>query len=89
MTEQQKPVAFRLYKNGELYALKHEKDDRGLHYTWEPLYTSPPASKPWVELTDDDKYHIAKIVGITEDDDGWVVSQLFTLIEAKLKEKNK
>ena len=48
----------------------------------------PPASKPWVGLTPEDKLEIEKIVGITEDDDGWMVSQMFTLTEAKLKEKN-
>ena len=81
--EQQKPVAFRLYKNGELYALKHEKDDRGLHYTWEPLYTSPPANanagKPWVGLTDEEIYALTF--------DGRPV-KFARAVEAKLKEKN-
>ena len=53
-----------------------------------PLYTSPPASKPWVGLTPEDKLEIEKIVGITEDDDGWMVSQMFTLTENKLRKKN-
>ena len=52
------------------------------------LYTFPPASKPWIGLTNEDKAEIEKIVGITEDDDGWMVSQMFTLAEAKLREKN-
>ena len=42
----------------------------------------------WVELTDEDKHLIELKAGITEDDDGYIVSQMFKLTEAKLKEKN-
>jgi hypothetical protein len=42
----------------------------------------------WVGLTDEDKHEIEQKVGITEDDDGYIVSQMFRLTEAKLKEKN-
>ena len=52
-----------------------------------PLYTTPP-QRTWVGLTDDDKHEIELRAGITEDDDGYIVSQVFKLIEAKLKEKN-
>ena len=42
----------------------------------------------WVELSDEDKAEIGRQAGITEDDDGYIVGQLFRLTEAKLKEKN-
>jgi hypothetical protein len=46
------------------------------------------AQRPWVGLTDEEKHEIELKAGITEDDDGYIVSQVFKLIEAKLKEKN-
>lgn len=52
-----------------------------------PLYIAPP-QRPWVGLTDEDKHEIELRAGITEDDDGYIVSQVFKLTEAKLKEKN-
>jgi hypothetical protein len=42
----------------------------------------------WVGLTDKDKHDIEFKAGITEDDDGYIVSQMFNLTEDKLKEKN-
>ena len=42
----------------------------------------------WVGLTDKDKHDIELKAGITEDDDGYIVSQMFNLTEDKLKEKN-
>jgi hypothetical protein len=50
-----------------------------------PVYLHP---KEWVGLTDEDKHEIELRAGITEDDDGYIVSQVFKLTEAKLKEKN-
>ena len=44
--------------------------------------------RPWVGLTDKDKHEIELRAGITEDDDGYIVSQVFKLTEAKLKELN-
>ena len=44
--------------------------------------------RTWVGLTDEDKHEIELRAGITEDDDGYIVSQVFKLTEAKLKEKN-
>ena len=44
--------------------------------------------RTWVGLTDEDKHLIELSAGITEDDDGYIVSQVFKLTEAKLKEKN-
>ena len=34
------PSAWLLYKDGELYTAKLEKDDRGDFHTWKPLYTA-------------------------------------------------
>ena len=47
-----------------------------------------PQPAAWVELSDEDKAEIGRQAGITEDDDGYIVGQLFRLTEAKLKEKN-
>jgi hypothetical protein len=47
-----------------------------------------PAQRTWVGLTEEDKHLIELSAGITEDDDGYIVSQVFKLTEAKLKEKN-
>ena len=33
------PVAWQLWKDGELYAIKYEHDDRSGPYAWVPLYT--------------------------------------------------
>jgi hypothetical protein len=53
------------------------------------IYTTPPPpQRPWVSLTDEDKHLIELSAGITEEDDGYIVSQVFKLTEAKLKEKN-
>ena len=52
-----------------------------------PLYTHPP-QRTWVGLTDEDMSEIEKKAGITENDDGYIVSQIFKLTDAKLKDKN-
>jgi hypothetical protein len=44
--------------------------------------------RPWVSLTDEDKHLIELSAGITEDDDGYIVSQVFKLTDAKLRSKN-
>jgi hypothetical protein len=51
-------------------------------------YLSDQPKRQWVGLTDEDKHEIELRAGITEDDDGYIVSQVFKLTEAKLKEKN-
>jgi hypothetical protein len=50
--------------------------------------TPPAPQRPWVGLTDEDKHLIELSAGITEDDDGYIVSQVFKLTEAKLRSKN-
>ena len=47
----------------------------------EPLYTSPPASKPWVGLTDEE-------IGRCFDSADGTIGSLIAAIEAKLREKN-
>lgn len=51
-------------------------------------YWQAKAQREWRGLTDEDKADIEQQAGITEDDDGYIVSQMFKLTEAKLKEKN-
>jgi hypothetical protein len=46
------------------------------------------AQRPWVGLTDEEKKNLATAAGCTEDDDGHIVTEIFRLAEAKLKEKN-
>jgi len=43
---------------------------------------------PWIGLTDEDKKKIATAAGCTDDDDGHIVTEIFRLAEAKLKERN-
>jgi hypothetical protein len=54
----------------------------------QPPSTPLKSQRTWVGLTDEDKHEIELRAGITEDDDGYIVSQVFKLTEAKLKEKN-
>jgi len=51
---------------------------------WTPLYTTPPAQRQWVGLTDEDKKGLWIADQMTNEE--W--SDLFSAIEAKLKEKN-
>jgi hypothetical protein len=57
---------------------KYAPDDNG----WWPLYTTPPAQRQWVGLTDEERVDLWKA---TETDNRMV---LIDAIEAKLKEKN-
>ena len=54
--------------------------------TYKPiaLYTSPPAQRTWVGLTDEEQQ--AAYDAWQQKDDGW--GSFYDLIEAKLKEKN-
>jgi hypothetical protein len=89
---EQEPVAWR-YRTGTFF-------NREIHWRYmdslegtekllgiQPLYTAP-AQRTWVGLTDEDKHLIELSAGITEDDDGYIVSQVFKLTEAKLRSKN-
>ena len=61
-------------------------EDRHVGTTRTTQFQQP--QRTWVGLTDEDKHEIELRAGITEDDDGYIVSQVFKLTEAKLKEKN-
>ena len=52
-----------------------------------PLYTAAQR-RPWQGLTDGEKKKIATAAGCTDDDDGHIVTEIFRLAEAKLKERN-
>ena len=75
--KQQEPVAW-MWKDGTVTTDPDRADG-----TWTPLYTSPPASKPWVGLTQQD-------IDIAFDDtqEGGGFDDFARAIEAKLKEKN-
>ena len=85
--QQQEPVAYGLFVNGELswdseWAFSNESfpvqfDDEECR----PLYTSPQ-SKPWVGLTEEEANELWEG---TDDRDSW---ELIMKVQAKLKEKN-
>ena len=59
--------------------------------TAEPLYTSPPASKPWVGLTDEEYKEAEKAVWAViafDDTEKKANREFYEAIEAKLREKN-
>lgn len=90
---QQEPVAWMIWTHGPVLVFMNKDEanlefDR-LNHTYPaptrmlvPLYTSPPASKPWVELSKDDIWEISCQ---TERDDH---DEVIRLVTAKLKEKN-
>jgi hypothetical protein len=99
---EQEPVAIKRMKEWIEYLKR--KSDFGQHMKipsemsagtcWElaieleQFINTAPSQRTWVGLTDEDKHEIELRAGITEDDDGYIVSQVFKLTEAKLKEKN-
>ena len=72
--QQQEPVAW-MWKDGTVTTDPDRADG-----TWTPLYTSPPASKPWVGLTPKEKKEIERL--------SVYVEGAIRHTEAKLKEKN-
>ena len=77
---QQEPVAYWIPK-AEQFCIA-DPSGRPFAKAWEPLYTSPPAQRTWVGLTDEeiDKTHETKV---------WDARRSYArAIEAKLKEKN-
>ena len=76
--QQQEPVAWLIeFENGEQ---ELHFEDQSVGETHIPLYTSPPASKPWIGLTKADKKEIERVAVY--------VDGAIRLTEAKLKEKN-
>jgi hypothetical protein len=95
---EQEPVAW-MFQHGETGRMSFVSNDGmnnpELFLAMNPRYalvcalvTPPAAPRTWVGLTDEDKHLIELSAGITEDDDGYIVSQMFKLTEAKLKERN-
>ena len=79
----QKPVAWWIPK-AKQFCLPSSDGTRPFAKAWEPLYTSPPAQRPWVGLTDKETEHL------------WEISRAAmpryhtfkTLIEKALRERN-
>lgn len=89
MAEQQKPVAYAVYhRMGGSKSLHwpEQHSDAGDHnqYQLVPLYTSPPAQRIWVRLTDKE---LSEVYNQADWDtvNGWEYERA---IEAKLNEKN-
>lgn len=78
----QKPVAWWIPK-AKQFCLPSSDGARPFAKAWEPLYTSPPASKPWVGLTDEDKQ-----IAFDDTQEGGGFWEFADAIEAKLREKN-
>ena len=76
--QQQEPVANLTVEDGRVAVAAKILPD-GVY----DLYTSPPASKPWVGLTDEerDECYYWK-------DRKWTTDELVRYVEAKLREKN-
>ena len=80
--QQQEPVAY-IHRQGNHWEVSERflcDDEKARGWTEEPLYTSPPASKPWVGLTDKEFQWIY--------DNGRTPAGMMELTEAKLREKN-
>ena len=77
---QQEPVAWLWELTGEVTTDPDRADGM-----WLPLYTSPPASKPWVGLTDEEIEALAKWAD--KNAAPWHL-EFARAIEAKLEEKN-
>jgi len=73
----QEPVAW-MWKDGTVTTDPDRADG-----TWIPLYTSPPASKPWVGLSTDEIYDM-----YNEPRSDAEMVEFARAIEAKLREKN-
>ena len=79
--QQQEPVAWIEHGSNEVPSIVvWERGDSG-NYT--PLYTSPPANKPWRGLTDEEVDECYYWKGRQ-----WTTDELVRHVEAKLREKN-
>ena len=82
---QQEPVAY-IHRQGNHYEVSERflsDDEKSRGWTEEPLYTSPPAQRTWVGLTDEDKQ-----IAFDDTQEGGGFWEFADAIEAKLKEKN-
>ena len=80
--QQQEPVAWIEHGSNEVPSIVVWERGGSGHYT--PLYTSPPTSKPWVGLTDEELADIAMQSGAYDGQ----LRDFARAIEAKLREKN-
>ena len=80
--QQQEPVAYVYEREIDGFGLRKDVKFLKPVEVGSDLYTSPPASKPWVGLTRDERMSIInRLIG-----QDWVYA--LDAIEAKLKEKN-
>lgn len=94
----QEPVVFKIYlpkaprqdvNHGMLpWVYDQDPSSGNVASMWVTPFKATPPQRPWVGLTDEDKKKIATAAGCTEDDDGHIVTEIFRLAEAKLKERN-
>ena len=82
MAQQQEPVAW-MWKDGTVTTDPDRADG-----TWAPLYTSPPASKLLVGLTDEEIIEVIHPLVMADMADEATDYEIARAIEAKLKEKN-
>ena len=89
--QQKEPVAWMIWTHGPVLVFMNKDEanmevDRLNHAYPEParmlvpLYTSPPAQRTWVGLTDEEANKIYK--------DGRTFGEMMRMVEAKLKAKN-
>ena len=84
--QQQEPVAWMVYTlDGNSVCVTDNPADFTPDHRALPLYTSPPASKPWVGLTDEERATIFGEFGLALMP---VRKAIAEDIEAKLREKN-
>ena len=88
-SQQQEPYGWKVYGVSTLFTGKFAEDDAkaeakriGGTCIAFPLYTSKPASKPWVGLTEQERNDIENYCEMI------IGKAAFDAIEAKLKEKN-
>jgi hypothetical protein len=83
------PVAWAIYQRGRLQSFWLDKGDAydfefTTEHQWQPLYTTPPAQRTWVGLSDKEYVHITDTVF----HQGRGLVAYYLAIEAKLKELN-
>ena len=80
MTQQQEPVAYVYEREIDGFGLRKDVKFLKPVEVGSDLYTSPPASKPWVGLTEEERKEIYR--------QAVYVDGAIRMTEAKLKEKN-
>jgi hypothetical protein len=88
---QQEPVAY-IHRQGNHYEVSERflsDDEKSRGWTEEPLYTSPPAQRTWVDLTDEERKLVRNSVGYNQFvTAGEYAEHVQKATEFKLKEKN-